>query len=151
VVTESYLVNLYFDLRKLITKCSVSDEQCLKLLQVTLLNHLKRLMLWTFEVLSLSRSIIWQIQKGIWGPLTKCQIARGKTKFYTFLSLLVSVVSLILSGKEFQAAGPAWWVTFTKLYTECAALCSIWQSADLRPGLRLNSAIDCTESTKYVL
>ena len=37
----------------------------------------------------------------------KCQNA-SETVFKRFSNLLVSVISLILSGKEFQAAGPAW-------------------------------------------
>jgi len=41
------------------------------------------------------------------GALTKCQNATwNRCDLRSLLNLLVSVVSLILSGREFQAAGP---------------------------------------------
>ena len=46
----------------------------------------------------------------------KCQNTRWKRwVFKRFLNLFVSVVSLILPGKEFQAAGPAWLVRTTPI------------------------------------
>ena len=43
------------------------------------------------------------------GALTKCQNAMwNRRDLRSFLNLLVSAVSLMLAGKEFQAAGPAW-------------------------------------------
>ena len=62
----------------------------------------------------------------------------------------IDVLSLILLGREFQAAEPAW--LKQRLVYQIAHECGVWcsqQCPDLRPGLRLDSAIDCTESVKY--
>ena len=65
-----------------------------------------------------------------------------------FLNLLVSVVNLMLSGKEFQAAGPAWLKQRSQNLVRLRRLMKSAVSADLRPGRRLDSAIN---STKYVV
>jgi len=52
------------------------------------------------------------------------------------LDLLVSVISLILSGKEFQAAGPAWLKQSSQNLVRERNL-----SVDLKLGWRLDSAI----------
>ena len=54
----------------------------------------------------------------------------------------------MLSGKEFQAAGPAWLKQRSQNLVRLRRLMKSAVSADLRPGRRLDSAIN---STKYVV